>query len=83
MPEFRLDTVGDVCPVPLLKVEKEARRLGPGDRLVIDIGQPRTVRNIIDWAVKNGYVTEVTTEAPGMWRLALRLGVVGTGKPRQ
>ncbi|MHB8928269.1 MAG: sulfurtransferase TusA family protein [Bacillota bacterium] len=77
MPEYRLDTVGDVCPVPLLRVQKEARRLGPGDLLVVDIGQPRTVRNILDWAAKNGYATEVAPEDHGTWRLGLRLG--GTG----
>ncbi len=80
MPEFLLDTVGDVCPVPLLKVQKEARRLGPGDLLVIEIGQPRTVRNIIEWAAKNGYATEVSPEAHGMWRLGLRLGAGGARK---
>ncbi|HEY3314049.1 MAG TPA: sulfurtransferase TusA family protein [Bacillota bacterium] len=72
MSEYRIDAVGDVCPVPLLKVQRAALKLAPGDLLVVEVGQPRTVRNVVEWAGKNGFSAEIRESAPGVWQLDLR-----------
>lgn len=75
MSEYKIDAVGDVCPVPLLKVERAAMKMAPGDHLVVEVGQPRTVRNVIEWAGKNGFSAEIRESAPGLWQLDLRVTV--------
>lgn len=71
MGKHHLDLVGDVCPVPLLRTERKVQEMQVGDVLVIQTEQPNAVRNIIDWAQKNGHALEVKNVGRGLWELSL------------
>jgi len=71
MAEHSLDLVGDICPIPLLKTEREMKKIRVGDVLLIETEHGRVVRNICDWAHKHGHRIEMMAVSDGIWRLKL------------
>ncbi|GAW92024.1 sulfurtransferase TusA family protein [Calderihabitans maritimus] len=71
MATHRLDVLGEVCPVPLLKTQQICRRLKTGDTLVVETNFSRSVRNILDWAEKNRYEFTVESTENGIWQIFL------------
>jgi len=72
MAEIFLDLVGLVCPAPLLETQKKFNELASGDVLVIETEHPRAVRNIMDWAWREGYANDVDEVENGQWRIILK-----------
>lgn len=72
MAEFFLDLIGLVCPVPLMETKKKFHEIALGDVLVIETEHPRAVRNIMDWAYKEGNDIEVDESDNGQWRITLK-----------
>ena len=71
MPRYTLDLVGDVCPVPLLKTEREMQRLKVGDALQIETEHARAVRSICDWARKRRFGVVVCESGNGIWTITI------------
>lgn len=71
MAEHFLDLLGYVCPVPLLKAQEKIRDMASGDVLVIETEHARAVRNILNWAWREGYPVDVNDEDRGLWRIRL------------
>jgi len=67
MAEFTLDCLGEACPVPLLKVQKKWTELKPGDVLIVNIDHSCALKNIPEWARKQGYNVEVEEVDDGVW----------------
>lgn len=73
MARYVLDAIGEICPVPLLLVRRKMAELIPGDELVVITDFDRAVRNILDWADKEGHDILIVGEAePGLWNVTLR-----------
>lgn len=69
----RLDLVDEVCPVPLLRVQEAVARAAPGDTVVVRLGHARSVRNVMEWAERQGIPFAVREERGGTWELTLRV----------
>lgn len=73
MTRYALETIGDICPVPLLLVRRKMVELMPGDELLVVTDFNRAVRNILDWAAREGHDIMMVDEVePGLWNLTLR-----------
>lgn len=72
MTECYLDLVGEVCPVPLLRVQEALRVAKPGETVVACLGYARSVRNVMEWAEKEGLAFEVRERQGGYWEVVLR-----------
>ena len=67
MAEYELDCMGEACPVPLMKTEKKMAALKPGDTLVVHIDHSCAMKNVPEWARKQGYNVEVEEVNDGEW----------------
>ncbi len=67
MAEYELDCMGEACPVPLMKTEKKMGTLTAGDVLVVHIDHSCAMKNVPEWARKQGYNVEVEEVDDGEW----------------
>lgn len=67
----KLDVVGEVCPIPLLKTQRKFQELQPGDILVVETDFSRSVRNIIEWAERKGIKFTLEDLENGVWQIYL------------
>lgn len=67
MAEYRLDALGEACPVPLLRTEKKMKELAVGDTLIVEIDHSCAVKNVPEWARKQGYPVEIEEVSEGQW----------------
>lgn len=67
MAEFELDCMGEACPVPLMKTEKKMSTLAAGDVLVVHIDHSCAMKNVPEWARKQGFNVEVEEVDDGEW----------------
>ncbi len=67
MAEYELDCLGEACPVPLMKTEKKMASLKSGDTLVVHIDHSCAMKNVPEWARKQGFNVEVEEVDDGEW----------------
>lgn len=67
-----LDLADEVCPVPLLRVQEALRQAAAGDTVVARLGHARAVRNVMEWAEREGISFTVRDERGGTWQVSLR-----------
>lgn len=65
--EVVLDCLGEACPIPLVKAEKELEKLAIGDVLVVQIDHSCAMKNVPEWARKNGHNVELEEVDDGEW----------------
>ena len=71
MAEYELDCMGEACPVPLMKTEKKMGTLTAGDVLVVHIDHSCAMKNVPEWARKQGYNVEVEEVDDGEWEVVI------------
>lgn len=69
MAEYRLDCYGEACPIPLIKTEKKMKELSVGDTLIVMIDHSCAMKNVPEWARKNGYDVELEETGDGEWEV--------------
>lgn len=69
--EVVLDCMGEACPVPLMKTEKAIAGLEPGDVLIVQIDHSCAMKNVPEWARKQGYNVEVEEIDDGEWEVII------------
>lgn len=71
MAELTLDCLGEACPVPLMKTEKKINSMAVGDVLIVQIDHSCAMKNIPEWARKQGYNVEVEEVDDGEWEVVI------------
>ena len=73
-PKETLDTLGRVCPYPLLLTKKALEKLGSGQTLKVLCDAPASAEDSIPrYAEKQGFAFEsVKIEDKGMWELYIK-----------
>ncbi|QGU01564.1 putative inner membrane protein [Corynebacterium kalinowskii] len=70
---YALDTLGAVCPFPLVDARAAMANLEPGDRLVIDFDCTQATETIPQWAADEGYqVTEFRRAGNAGWQITVQ-----------
>jgi TusA-related sulfurtransferase len=65
--EVMLDCLGEACPVPLIKAEKALEKLESGDVLIVQIDHSCAMKNVPEWARKQGHEVELEEVDDGEW----------------
>ncbi len=65
--EVVLDCLGEACPVPLIKTEKELEKLESGDVLIVQLDHSCAMKNVPEWARKQGHEVELEEVDDGEW----------------
>lgn len=71
MAEFTLDCLGEACPVPLMKTEKKINEMAVGDVLVVSIDHSCAMKNVPEWARKQGHNVEIEEVDDGEWEIVI------------
>ena len=69
--EVTLDCMGEACPVPLIKTEKAMEKLEPGDVLIVSIDHSCAMKNVPEWARKQGHNVEIEEVDDGEWEVII------------
>ena len=71
MKEVVLDCFGEACPVPLVKAQKELEKMEAGDVLIVQIDHSCAMKNVPEWARKDGHNVEVEEIDDGEWEVII------------
>jgi TusA-related sulfurtransferase len=71
MTEHFLDCLGEACPVPLIKTQKELETMPTGDVLMVNVDHTCAVKNIPDWARSRSYHVEIEETGEGEWDIVI------------
>ena len=71
MAERELNCLGEACPVPLIKAQKEMESMAVGDVLVLHIDHSCAMKNIPDWAREAGHAVEIEEIDDGEWDIII------------
>ena len=69
--EVTLDCMGEACPVPLIKTEKALEKMEPGDVLIVQIDHSCAMKNVPEWARKQGHNVEIEEIDDGEWEVII------------
>lgn len=70
---FALDSLGAVCPFPLLEAKDAMADLEPGQHLVIDFDCTQGTETIPQWAVDDGHdVTDFHETGEASWQITIK-----------
>ena len=75
MKEVILDCLGEACPVPLVKTENKMKELATGDVIIVQIDHSCAMKNIPEWARKQGYNVEIEEVNDGEWDVIMEKSV--------
>ena len=69
--KYKVDCIGEPCPLPLLKVEKEMKKLGVGEKLYVEVDHTCSMNNISEWARKKKYNVKIKEVSFGEWEIII------------
>ncbi len=69
--EVVLDCMGEACPVPLIKAEKALEKLDVADILIVQIDHSCAMKNVPEWARKQGHNVEIEEVDDGEWECVI------------
>lgn len=71
MNEVVIDCLGEACPVPLVKAQNKLKEMTAGDVLVVQIDHSCAMKNVPEWARKDGHNVEVDEVDDGEWEVII------------
>ena len=71
MKEVILDCLGEACPIPLVKSENAMKDLASGDVLIVQIDHSCAMKNVHEWARKEGHNVEIEEVDDGEWEVII------------
>lgn len=71
MKEFIIDSLGEACPVPLIKAQNQLKEMAVGDVLILQIDHSCAMKNVPEWARKDGHNVEVEEVDDGEWEVII------------
>ncbi|MDD2457828.1 MAG: sulfurtransferase TusA family protein [Eubacteriales bacterium] len=66
-----LDCLGDFCPVPLISAKGEAKRLQPGDSLMVVTDHSCVLESLCDYFSDRDYGVAVEEVINGVWEVTI------------
>lgn len=71
MTEKIVDALGEACPVPLIKAQNALKELAVGDVLILQIDHSCAMKNVPEWARKEGHNVEIEEVDDGEWEIII------------
>lgn len=71
MGEYKLDVLGEMCPLPILRSDKLFKTLAPGDRLVVVTDHSCALKGIPLHFKKLQAETQISLVAKGIWQIII------------
>jgi len=76
MSKHTLDVKGQLCPIPVIRTQNQAKKLAPGDTLEVLCTDPGAINDIPAWCRINGHtvVSSETKEDGNLIVITLTIG---------
>ncbi|MCL0029925.1 sulfurtransferase TusA family protein [Dehalococcoidia bacterium] len=71
MKEVVVDALGEACPVPLIKAQNAIKKLAIGDILILQIDHSCAMKNVPEWARKEGHNVELEEVGDSEWEVII------------
>ncbi len=74
--EIVLDCIGEMCPIPIIRMEKALKTLSAGDRVTVKTDHSCTTQIVIDhFQKKMGYPCFAEEIDYGIWQISVEKSV--------
>lgn len=74
MAVYRLDTCGEMCPIPIVRARVRLKQLARGDILIVTCDHSCTSQSLAETMEKMGHRTEIREVANGIWEVVVTKG---------
>ncbi|MDR1362914.1 MAG: sulfurtransferase TusA family protein [Spirochaetaceae bacterium] len=71
MAERFLDCLGEACPAPLIRAQKELETMKPGDVLTVNVDYTCAAKGVSGWAGEHGCKAGVEETGEGEWDIVI------------
>lgn len=68
-----LDCFGDICPVPILKIQKELKSSSPGDEFMVVTDHSCTVESVKTHKYDKPVTLEIDEVMNGVWEIYFKV----------
>ncbi len=69
-----LDVRGQLCPIPVIRTQNQAKKLAPGDQLDVICTDPGAVNDIPAWCRINGHTVTNIDDGQDEIVISIRIG---------
>lgn len=67
-----IDSMGDICPIPIIKIEKKLKEAVVSDRIILESDHSCSTSSVVDhFKMKYGYPVEVIKVDEGVWQIII------------
>jgi len=67
-----IDSMGDICPIPIIKIEKKLKEAGVSDRIILESDHSCSTSSVVEhFKQKYGYPVEVIMVDEGIWHIII------------
>ena len=68
-----IDCFGDICPIPIIKIEKRLKTAGKGDEFLVVTDHSCTLESIKDKFKKKNMITKIDEVMNGVWEIYFKI----------
>jgi len=69
--QVRIDCLGDMCPVPVIKAKKELKKINAGDSLLIVTDHSCVARSLVEKLQQGDYEIDENEVMNGIWEITV------------
>ena len=67
-----VDSMGDICPIPIIKIEKKLKEARVSDRIILESDHSCSTSSVVNhFKTKYGYPAEIIKVAEGVWQIII------------
>jgi tRNA 2-thiouridine synthesizing protein A len=72
MADHFIDSLGEMCPIPIIRAEKKIKQIKVKERVVLKTDHSCSISSVTThFQGKYGYICSVTEEEEGIWRIII------------
>lgn len=68
---IKIDCFGDICPVPLLKIQKQLDSISSGDSFMLVVDHSCVVESIDEYYADTSHQIEIDEVMNGVWEITI------------
>ncbi len=70
--DYPVDSLGDICPIPIIKVERKLKEISKMDRIILESDHSCSTSSVINhFKTKYGYPAEAVKVGEGVWHIII------------
>jgi tRNA 2-thiouridine synthesizing protein A len=69
--EIKIDCLGDMCPLPIIKARREMKKLGKGDSILLVTDHSCVARSLTEKLSKDNYRVAEDEVMNGIWEITI------------